>query len=24
MVSKRFRFDNSLPNPHELVSDLLC
>lgn len=24
MVSKRFRFDDSLPNPHELVSDLLC
>lgn len=23
-VSKRFRFDDSLPNPHELVSDLLC
>lgn len=24
LVSKRFRFDDSLPNPHELVSDLLC
>lgn len=24
MVSKRFRFDDSLPSPHELVSDLLC
>lgn len=23
-VSKRFRFDDSLPSPHELVSDLLC
>ncbi|XP_037704796.1 serine/threonine-protein kinase 17B [Choloepus didactylus] len=24
LVSKRFRFDDSLPNPHELVSDVLC
>lgn len=24
MVSKRFRFDDSLPSPHELVPDLLC
>lgn len=24
MVSKRFRFDDSLPSPHELVSDVLC
>ncbi|XP_059133956.1 serine/threonine-protein kinase 17B isoform X2 [Peromyscus eremicus] len=24
LVSKRFRFDDSLPSPHELVPDLLC
>ncbi|ELK27729.1 Serine/threonine-protein kinase 17B [Myotis davidii] len=24
VVSKRFRFDDSLPSPHELVSDVLC
>ncbi|KAH0511669.1 Serine/threonine-protein kinase 17B [Microtus ochrogaster] len=24
MISKRFRFDDSLPSPHELVPDLLC